>query len=385
MCTRIDTLESSYIASVGIYRIDANYYWCIRHTSGGVPPQNYTLATINNQTWYSVEFYVNVTANGNFTMWIDDVFVCQTLGDYSALGELGLVLAYANVYGAQSDGKTVLHDDFRIDDDYMGSGNPQPFQTSVHFLTGVEDEPEVFDPLQYVTINGTGTSASGYYEWTNLVYDTTYTFVIGNITGYYPAWCLNVEGSYIYNGTNYILQHTLFENQTGYIKIHFFSTSKPFVRQTSSLTRLTDASITADTIYGDEHSFAVNGSSWFIIDDASYDEEPFLSGGNVTSVSYNSTTGYYNITTASATTVKMLFNRPTPIFWGGWWLVGSGVGLGWLIVLIRRFEEFYVRHKRVIQIIVILWIIGMIVLTIYLLNAPAPTAEDLNPISGGHY
>jgi len=79
MCIRADTPDSTYIASAGVYRLNANYYWCIRHTSGGNPPQNYTLATINPQTWYTVDFYVNVTVNGNFSLWVDETFVFKRL------------------------------------------------------------------------------------------------------------------------------------------------------------------------------------------------------------------------------------------------------------------------------------------------------------------
>jgi len=299
MCIRADTPDGTYIASAGIYRIDANYYWCIRHTSGGVPPQNYTLATINPQTWYTIEFYVNVTVNGNFTLWVEDVLICQTLGDYSSLSPFGMVLAYANVYGAQSDEKTVLHDDFRTNDEYMGSGFIIPFKGSLHFLTGVEDEPEVFDPLQYITINGTGvTDESGYYEWINLTYNTEYLFVIGNVTGYYPAWCLNVEGSYYWNGSNYLLYHTITEDQTGYIQPVFFSTSQPYINYTTAKTISTSLTSTVLSVACEGSTTTTEiytgyGSNRFLfVTDLSYDF-----GGND---AYDSVTEMLTIVDSSA-------------------------------------------------------------------------------------
>jgi len=285
MCTRIDTLGSTYIASVGVYRMNANYYWGIRHTSGGNPPQNYTLAPINPQTWYQVDFYVNVTVNGNFTLWVDEAFMCQTLGDYSALGELGLVLAYANVYGVQIDEKTVLHDDFRIDDEYVGGGNPIIFEATVHFLTGVEDEPAVFDPLQYVTINGTrATDASGYYQWDNLTFNTEYLFVVGNATGYYPAWCVNVDGSYYWNGSDYLLTHNVTEDQSGYVQISFFESSQPYINYTDAT--LTSASMDISILY-----YTSDDSGAKTVEVYSATQPTYVMGK-----SYNSSTDYVGTT-----------------------------------------------------------------------------------------
>jgi len=239
MCTRIDTTGATYIASVGIYRMDANYYWCIRHTSGGNPPQNYTLATINPQTWYSVEFYVNVTANGNFTVWVDDVLMCQTLGDYSSLAPLSMVLAYANVYGAQSDGKTVLHDNYRVDDVRIGEGTPVIID-----VEGEEEEPTeddngdkalttFVDSLSGILVNGTyPTDTSGHYEFANLTYNQEYLFIIDLPTGYQPRWVKNFNGSFSWNGTHFLVYHTVTESHTGYIGVIYTSGSNdPYISE----------------------------------------------------------------------------------------------------------------------------------------------------------
>jgi len=311
MCTRVDTLESVYIGSVGVYRMDDDFYWGIRHSSGGNPPQNYTLGTINNATWYTIDFYVNVTVNGNFTLWVDEVLMCQTLGDYSSLGSLGLVLAYANVYGDQSNAKTVCVDEFRIDDDYVGSGNPIIFQSIFVVLTGVADEPEILDPLQFITINGTEvTDSSGFCEYGHLTYNTEYLFVIGNVTGYYPAWCLNVEGSFSWNGTNYLLYHTVFENQTGYIQISLFESSDPYINYSNA--QLSSASLTST-------SFSITaqdtGTKTINVSVADRGEPNTVSG--LAGWSFDSSNNIYSMTVAFSS------SQTVSLYWGS--VVGTSL------------------------------------------------------------
>ena len=236
---RLATTGGTYISAVSVYKLEANYYWAI-HITGDpdLPSTNYTLKTINADTWYCLEFYFNATANGNATLWVDNQLTCEATGDYSSLGLISRVYPYIYVVGAQSSPKTVYHDNFRVDDTRIGSGTPEIFQTSIFFSTEGEQSP-----LSGVKINGTETDASGYYEWTNLTYNTIYTFVVEKPTGYYPLWVLNVEGSFYWNGTYYILSHNVTEQYEGYLEIYFSSqANEPYINATD--TKLTSASLT---------------------------------------------------------------------------------------------------------------------------------------------
>ena len=56
--------DSSYITAVGVLNMSGNMYWCIDvNAVPHNPPENYTLATINADQWYLMEFYFNSTTN----------------------------------------------------------------------------------------------------------------------------------------------------------------------------------------------------------------------------------------------------------------------------------------------------------------------------------
>ena len=225
---RVATDSGSFIASTGVYNLSGSTYWSIDIAGGSTDPENYTQATINNETWYSIEFYFNATPNGNAALWVNDVLMCQVTGDYSSLGDIGRVYPYLYVEGAQPSAKTIYHDNYRVD-------NQRISQASVFFLAIGEQTP-----LENVKINGTRlTDSSGFCEWESLACNMVYTFVIERPAGYYQAWVLNVEGSYSWNGTHYILKHYVTETQTDPIEIYFSSTEEVYIK--SSTHKLTSA------------------------------------------------------------------------------------------------------------------------------------------------
>ena len=236
---RIAREDGTWIASAGVHRINSNYYWIIS-TSGGGNTQNETQTTINADTWYEVEFYFNATSNGNGTLWVYtdvETKMCEVAGDFSGVGDIASVYSYIYLGGwggDQAAGKSLYHDDFRVDDVRIGRGTIMTFQTISYFLTGLEDQPVVFSPLEDVKINGTRlTDTSGCCEWVNSAYNKVHTFVIEKPAGYYPAWVLNVEGSFSWNGTHYILSHNFTETQTDPIEIYFSSTEEVYIKSST--------------------------------------------------------------------------------------------------------------------------------------------------------
>ena len=234
---RMAQSDGTFIAAAGVHKVNANYYWMIYHSD---LVMNETQATINADTWYGVEFYFDATTNSHATLWVYDGIetrMCEMSGDFSSYGSIGIVYPY--IYaggwnGSQQTSKTLFHDDFAVDDKRIGFGAPTTFQTSTFILTGVEDEPVRFSTLEGVRINGTrSTNASGCYEWANLAYNKVYTFVIEKPAGYYPAWVLNVEGSYSWNGTHYILRHNVTEKQSGPIEICFSPTEEVYIKSST--------------------------------------------------------------------------------------------------------------------------------------------------------
>jgi len=368
---RYGKTDDTFIANIGVHLLNANYYWITTEMGGTT---NKTQRTINADTWYGVEFYFNATTNGNGTLWVTEdngtstIKMCEISGDFSSVGYIGKIYFY--VYaggwgGSQQSAKTVYFDNVRIDDVRIGWGTVAPF--SVSFLTSCILGGQETVPLADIKINGTElTDADGLYKWSNLNYNNVYIFVVEMPDGYYPAWLLNVEGSFSWNGTHYILSHNVTEVQTGYIEIYFFILSKPYVRQTKSGVDLSSASVSEDTLFGDEYFYTVDitsGTGWIIIDDADEDEEPFLSGGTVTGKTYDSTTGRTNITFTTATTIQLLFDRPTPPAWGGGWgflPAGAGLSSGLIALLLA----FWSKTKRVVRKYKWFIVIFIIVLTL---------------------
>jgi len=252
---RIARSDGTFIAAAGVHKVNANYYWLIYHSDSVM---NETQAMIKADKWYGVEFYFNATTSGNSMLWVYDdgeTKMCEMSGDYNSYGSIGIVCPY--IYaggwnGSQQTSKTLFHDDFAVDDKRIGFGAPTTFQTSTSILTGVEDEPVRFSTLEGVRINGTrSTNASGRYEWANLAYNKVHTFVIEKPAGCYPAWVLNVEGSYSWNGTHYILRHNVTEKQNGPIEICFSPTEEVYIK--SSTHKLT--SVCYNSSYKNPHAF----------------------------------------------------------------------------------------------------------------------------------
>ena len=248
MVLRVGDEDGTFIANAGLFKNSTGYYWTIRVDNGenGVFSSYTYDASITSDTWYSMEFYVNAAVNGNATLWVDEVEKCEVTGDFSGLGNIARVYPYIYIGdGNQTSAKTVYHDNYRVDCTRIGGARPRRtavFQASAYFLTAVEDEPVEFSPLEGVRINGTRlTDASGCYEWANLAYNRLYTFAIEKPAGYYPAWVLNVEGSFSWNGTHYILCHNVTETQTSPIEICFSSTEEVYLK--SSTHKLTCVSL----------------------------------------------------------------------------------------------------------------------------------------------
>jgi len=253
MVLRMGSSANSFIVSAGVFNMSSNVYWCIDLLGNSAnPPENYTQATINADQWYLMELYYNATTNGNAILWINNVLQGQTTGDYSAY-DLERVYPYIYVEDAQVSAKTVYHDNYRVDNVRIGGGTPKIIQVVEDEEGEEEDGGEsgattFITPLPNIMINGSYlTDSSGYYEFTNLTYNQVYTFVVEAPASYYPAWCLNVEGSYSWNGTHYILNHNVTEEQTGYIQIYFFSTSQPYINYTDA--KLTSASMSSSVLY----------------------------------------------------------------------------------------------------------------------------------------
>jgi len=120
MVLNIQKEGGTYIAGAGVYRFSDNYYWSI-HVSGDSanPPSNYTLATINTNTWYGLELYFNATSDGNAILWVNDVLKCEVTGDFNSYAPIAEVLSYLYIDGAQASSKTVFHDNFEVDTEKM--------------------------------------------------------------------------------------------------------------------------------------------------------------------------------------------------------------------------------------------------------------------------
>lgn len=303
------TGTGTLIAAAMVYRLDSTYYWAVM--AGADDPitgGNYTSATINADTWYGVELYVNATTNGNITLWVDDTLKCEEIGDHSSYGMVGRVQLTAFINGEQISAKTVYQDSIVIDDERIYSGVQGLFFTvSVGEL-----------PLEGVRINGSLTNENGYYEWTNLTYGQLYTFVVERAGYYYPSWILNAEEGFTWNGTHFIISHNYTESGEA-LKIYFSISPEAYVKQLPSGMKLTGVETQKSGTLGDAYYLQLTGSSWIAFHSSSYNEEPFLSSGSVSSKTYNSTTRICNMTIYAGTTILLLFDRPTPSAWGNWW------------------------------------------------------------------
>ena len=230
MVLRVAGEDGAFIGNAGIFKNSTGYYWAVFiNIVGGQSAYTFD-ASISADTWYEMEFYVNATTSGNSTLWVNGTKMVEKTGDFSSVGSIQRVYPYIYIdMGRQESSKTVYHDNYRVDDDRIGGGIPLIIQTSVYFSTVGEQVP-----LEDVKINGTRfTNSSGLYEWSNLDCDRVYTFAVEKPAGYYPAWVLNVEGSYSWNGTHYILRHNVTETQTGPIEIYFSPTNEVHIKSST--------------------------------------------------------------------------------------------------------------------------------------------------------
>jgi len=162
----------------------------------------------------------------------------------------------------------VFHDNVRIDQQHIGMRTPKIFQVTEFF--SVESGGS---PIQNVQINGSyATDESGYYECVNLTYNSVYCFVVETPINYYPAWVLNVEGSFSYlsSGTytwgliggHYLLYHNVTESQTGYLGITFYLSSQTYIQ--SSNGTIISSFYFSDTYYSHSeyiYSLSINSTS----------------------------------------------------------------------------------------------------------------------------
>ena len=242
---RIASESGRWVSTAGVEKINGSYNWITRAADGTT---NRTQDVINPDTWYCVEYHFNATTNGNATLWVNNVKKCEMTGDFSGY-TIARVYPYIYISGeaGQASPKTVYHDDFRVDDERMSKGASTVFRTSLY--TSELGEQAL---LENVKINGTRlTNALGCYEWENLAYNTVHTFVIEKPASYYAAWVLNVEGSYDWNGTHYILRHNVTKTQTGPIEIYFSSNEEAYIK--SSTHKL--ASVSSYSSSQNPHSF----------------------------------------------------------------------------------------------------------------------------------
>jgi len=266
--------------------------------------------TISVQTWQNVEFYLNIS--GTVQLWINETEKISQTGDYNDSGQIKKTQIRIENVGTQGANRIVLHDYIRIDDERIYS------ETSILFFSSysVEADGEIAT-LASVEINGSATSANGLYSWANLAYNQIYTFNIKKPASYYPAWVTGAD-SLTWNGTHFIVTYNLTDTNH-YIQPVFHEVSRTHIDEMPSGMTLVNVEVNIDTLFGDEYNFGVTGSSWILINSSGYNEEPFLSGGNVTSKTYNSTTNLCNITIAETTSLTLLFNRPATNWWDSWW------------------------------------------------------------------
>ena len=200
----------------------------------GVQIIQWTSKTYSTNTWYCVEVHVKCgRGDGEVQLsWNEELLFNQT-----SLNNNGNVeRAYVGVgmwRGNSFSLGAAWFDRVKLDSAYIGAeANATVRLASTYFSAEWIGE----EPLPNVKINGTHlTDEAGHYEWANLAYNRVYTFIVEKPAGYYLAWVLNVEGSYNWNGTHYILRHNVTETQTDPIEIYFSPTDEVYIKSATHM------------------------------------------------------------------------------------------------------------------------------------------------------
>ena len=204
----------------------------------GVQIIQWTNKTYSTNTWYCVEVHVECgNGDGEVQLWWNE----ELLFNQTSLNNNGNVeRAYVGVGMWRGDSFSLgaaWFDSVKLDSAYIGAESNAPVHAHapVRFASTCFSAEGIGEgPLPNVKINGTRlTDASGYCEWAGLAYNKVHTFVVEKPAGHYPAWVLNVEGSYTWNGTHYILRHNVTETQSGPIEIYFSPTEEVYIKSST--------------------------------------------------------------------------------------------------------------------------------------------------------
>jgi len=187
--------------------------------------------TVSVDTWYSIEVYVNATANGVGSLWVNNNLVLTQTGDFSENTPIRQVFPCLGVVnGNQSTVKTVYFDDFRIDDERIYSEIPIIIQTV--------SENDTLSAIEGVLINGTAeTDAMGFYTWANLTLNQEYTFIVEAPTSSRPRWVVGAD-SFSWNGSHYTFTYNITESAHD-ILVRFYFGAESDVHLISATGRLT--------------------------------------------------------------------------------------------------------------------------------------------------
>lgn len=265
-----ETVGGILIGAVMVYVESGIYYWAVQVGGENWDEGNRTASTINADTFYCVVMYANATANGNFSVWVNNELKCEDLGDYSGLGTIQKVAIYCQLYN-QASSKTVYHDYFAVDDEMLNGGHITVFKVNlaVYGLGG----------LPNVVINGTYTTDEyGFCEIPNLTFNQYYKFIIAKPSGYHPFYCKYVQGSYLWNDTHYVLSHFVAENYTQYVKIYFQATEGVYISSTSIGARVYSFTHWEGQDGGDVYLAIVSGEGYIAITNPVDSSEPYLLG-----------------------------------------------------------------------------------------------------------
>jgi len=223
------------------------------YESGFIEDTSYDMNDYEDE-WVHFQIYVKWgNGTGVYTAWFnnDQVYTIANLHNdprgYSAWDT-------QNLYFAQGSNPPTVNVEFYTDtttpsgqcwmDDFVVATEKV---TEEYGVGVIEEEPhgKIFQgntyfsavggqaPLSGVKINGSETDVSGYYVRENLTYNVVYPFLVEPPSGYYPAWCLNVDGNFSWDGTQYVLSHNV-TNQMGYIELHFQETSDFYIKQSNA-------------------------------------------------------------------------------------------------------------------------------------------------------
>jgi len=358
-----------YLGELRLWNDDGTLKAGTQYWDNGTHKESYVAQSFSANMWYCFEVYVKCAETASSEdgivrlYWEGNLIVNLTGLDND--GDIDRAYVGIGTY-ATGENYTLTGgwiDDVILSDHYVGTLNATVLFMNIKTTDG--------DPVDGAKVNGTDVGADGEFIQQDVVLEETYTFVVEPPASYYPAWIIYVSETFYWNGTHFILSHKI-SHVTEYLLIYFHYSSLPYVNQTNGDIGFTSVGIDEDTLFGDKYSFTITGSDWFTIHSAGYNEEPFLSSGNVASKTYNSTTQLCNITIAGDTTVVLLFDRPTPEWWGGWWFVGGGGSSGGFVLLIlTKFNRFCKRNKKLVQIVILLWLIIFCMITIYLFKIGA--------------